>query len=430
MEIQQVAIKDIFLDLQNPRHEPYQSQEEVIEYLCQNEYIYALAQDIVTVGTNPLEIMALIPNHEAEDGSKTYIVAEGNRRLCAFKLLEDPELAPSNERKNFKLISKNWQNLYSVPAIVFEDREAVAGWLERIHGGLQGGIGRKHWSSEQKTRFTGDTKNLMAQQLLDYAQEKGMISAEERLNKISTVQRYISNPLLRDALGIDNSKNDELQRIRPEEDFMLILGKFINDLKSGIINTRANAPEIKEYSHKLREVEGAKADTTPAQPLNDPKDESKDVNKTPKPQKPPKPRYLENNAETEECLLDVDNFKLISLYNSLYRLAAADHCPLLTIGLWSFMDSLTALDGRKEGTDFQSYLSNTKLETLRLGDKNRTKSLRECLRRLSENGNATKHDQKSAAFNDQQLINDFKVMHPLIQALCKNIMHTVTQAKT
>ena len=104
MEIKQINIKDIFLDLENPRHEPYQSQEEVIEYLCQNEYVFALAQDIVIMGVNPLEIMAIIPNTDnySDDGAQTYIIAEGNRRLCALKLLDDPELAPSNERKNFK----------------------------------------------------------------------------------------------------------------------------------------------------------------------------------------------------------------------------------------------------------------------------------------------------------------------------------------
>lgn len=422
MDVQQIAIKDIFLDLENPRHEPYQSQEEVIEYLCQNEYIYALAQDLVKVGPNPLEIMAVIPNPDTKEGKKTYIIAEGNRRLCAFKLLEDPELAPSENRKDFKIISKQWKTINSISAVIFENREEVNGWLERIHGGLQGGIGRKHWSAEQKTRFTGDSKNLIAQQLLDYAQEKGMINADERTNKISTVQRFLSNPLFRDALGVDNSKSDDLQRIRPEEDFDLILKKVIEDLKSGIINTRANSAAIKEYSHQLRGIEGAKTDTIPPHPLTETETEktSAEDKKIPKPGKPSKPRYLESHSETENALNQLKNYKLTSIYNSLHRLAAADHCPLLTIGLWSFMESLTALSGRKEGIDFQAYLSNAKLQALGLGDKNGTKTLRECLRRLTENGNTTKHDHTAAAFNDLQLINDFQSLHPLIQALIKD----------
>lgn len=270
MDLKQIKIKDIFLDLENPRHDPYQSQEEVIDYLCKNEYVYALAQDIVEVGINPLEVMAVIPNSIHEHIGQTYVVAEGNRRLCALKLLHDPELAPAEDRKNFKNLSELWTPLSAIPAIIFENRESVKEWLGRIHGGLQGGIGRKQWSSEQKTRFTGDIKNFIAQQLLDYAQTKGMITQEERANKISIVQRFISNPLFKDALGIDTSKDNELQRTRPVDDFDLILKKFIDDLKTKEIHTRFNAPQIKKYSHELRSVEGASNEATSPQALNVP----------------------------------------------------------------------------------------------------------------------------------------------------------------
>jgi len=426
MDIEQIEIKKIFLDLENPRHEPYQSQEEVIEYLCKNEYVYALAQDIVKIGINPLEIMAVIPNTDNND-QDTYIIAEGNRRLCALKLLVDPELAPSEERKNFKSLSKLWSPIHTISAIVFENREAVAEWLERIHGGLQGGIGRKQWSSEQKTRFTGDIKNVMAQQLLDYAQMKNMITPEERVNKISTVQRFISNPLFKDALGVDTSKNDELQRIRLVPDFDLILEKFINDLKSGLINTRLNSPEIKSYSHNLRAVKGVSSETIQPQALNTADKDLNSNNSKPKP--PNKPRYLKNHDNTEKALIDLGNYKLSSIYNSLHRLAVAEHCPLLTVGLWSFFESITALNGRITSTDFQAFLSNDKLENLGLGDKNNTKSLRECLRRIAEMGNTTKHDKQGAAFNDQQLINDFEILHPLIQALAEACAKPQTKAK-
>lgn len=416
MDILQIPLGNIILDLENPRHEPYQSQEEVIEYLCKNEYVYALARDIVTVGINPLDIMAVIPNPDAPENDPSYIIAEGNRRLCALKLLEDPQLAPSTERKNFKEISRQWKKIDRISAVIFEDRDAVSGWLERIHGGTQGGIGRKQWNAEQKTRFTGDIKNLMAQQLLDYAQSKNMITAEERNNKLSTVQRFLSNPLFRDALGVDNSKSNEIQRIREVKDFDLILTKFIQDLKENIINTRYDAAEIRGYSHTLRNVDGATATTIPPRPLTELGSEP-DKKPTPKPPKPPKPRYLENKPETENLLTGLGNYKLQSLYHSLHKLPIAEHCPLLTIGLWSFVESLTALNKRKDGTDFVSFLSHDKLEKLGLGDRTQTKALKEVLIRLSANGNTSKHDQTAASFNDLQLFNDFEKIHPLIQAL-------------
>lgn len=416
MDIKQIEIKNIFLDLENPRHEPYQSEEEVIEYLCKNEYVYALAQDIVKVGINPLEIMAVIPNN---DDDKKYVIAEGNRRLCALKLLNDPELAPSEDRKSFKSLSKLWNQINAISAVIFENREVVGEWLERIHGGLQGGIGRKQWSAEQKTRFTGDIKNLMAQQLLDYAQMKNMITPEERVNKISTVQRFISNALFKDALGVDTSKNNELQRIRQEVDFDLILQKFIADLKSGTINTRFNAPDIKNYSHGLRAIEGVSNETILPQALNTPDKDLNSNNSNSKPKPPAKPRYLKSYGNTENALTGLGNYKLSSIYNSLHRLAVSEHCPLLTVGLWAFLESITALNGRSNNTDFQAFLSNDKLEKLGVGGKNDTKALRDCLRRIADNGNTTKHDKQAASFNDQQLINDFESLHPLIQALTR-----------
>ena len=267
----------------------------------------------------------------------------------------------------------------------------------------------------------------MAQQLLDYAQKKSMLTAEERTNKISTVQRFITNPLFKDALGIDTSKNDELQRIRNEADFDLILAKFIGDLKLSKINTRFNASEIRHYSHELRNVDGASSDTIPPHPLNKPDKKEGEGKPSPKPNTPSKPRYLENDKKTEKALNTLGNYKLISIYNSLHRLAVAEHCPLLTIGLWSFLDSLTALNGRAQGTDFQSFLSNSRLETLGLGSKDTIKTLRECLRRLCDNGNTTKHDKQAAAFNDLQLINDFQSIHPLICALAINATKNPTE---
>ncbi len=58
--VQSISVDRIFLDLENPRHKPYKSEEEVIEYLCRYESVYALARDMSEIGLNPLESFALI----------------------------------------------------------------------------------------------------------------------------------------------------------------------------------------------------------------------------------------------------------------------------------------------------------------------------------------------------------------------------------
>ena len=193
-EIEVIGINRICLDLKNPRHERYGREEEAIKYLCQSEKTLALARDIVDNGLNPLELFAVVP-----EGDELYFAAEGNRRLCALKLLLDPQRAPGRQKREYRKLAERWSNpITEVSAAVFDERKDVRLWLERIHGGEDQGRGRLAWNPEQKTRFTGAEKNALAQQLLDAAESEGFISSDERKRKLSTVQRYSSNRVMRD----------------------------------------------------------------------------------------------------------------------------------------------------------------------------------------------------------------------------------------
>ena len=94
----EVEVDRIFLDQENPRHKPYKTQAEVIDYLCNHESILSLARDIAKYGLNPIEQFALLDDDESDEDNPAYIVAEGNRRICALKLLHDPDLAPAKLR--------------------------------------------------------------------------------------------------------------------------------------------------------------------------------------------------------------------------------------------------------------------------------------------------------------------------------------------
>jgi hypothetical protein len=257
---QSISVDRIFLDLENPRHKPYTSEAEVIEYLCRNESVYALAKDMSEMGLNPLELFALISldtNKKKITKATSFVVAEGNRRMCAIKLLNDPDLAPTKLRKDFsKLAELSTQSFSEVPAILFEDGTQVDAWLERIHGGPQGGIGRKPWNAEQKTRHLGDRKNALAQSILDYSEQSGYISAEERKGKLTTAQRYLGNSVLREAIGIDSDIPGTISRTRPSEDVALLLKSFMRDLVDGAVHSRSNSDDIKNYARDLSSSKG------------------------------------------------------------------------------------------------------------------------------------------------------------------------------
>ena len=122
-------------------------------------------------GLNPLERFALFldETHKPDD-DPAYIVGEGNRRMCAIKLLDDPDLAPSDIRENFRKLADQWSGIDTIPAVVFRDRDDLDLWLRRIHHGAQGGVGRKDWNAEQKQRHSGSNKNRVALAILDYAE--------------------------------------------------------------------------------------------------------------------------------------------------------------------------------------------------------------------------------------------------------------------
>ena len=206
-----VPVSRIFLSLDNPRHVPFDNETKVIGHLCDKEDIYALARDIHRNGLNPLEKFALIPVAATQKGrgETNYFVAEGNRRLCALKLLNDPELAPAPLRKSFAALAENWHAIKMVPGVVFKNKDDVNLWLERIHSGPQAELAVKNGTRSRRTQFHGDNKNRATQAVLDYAEEQKMLTVDERRGKLTTAQRFLSNEFFREVLGLRPERSRE-----------------------------------------------------------------------------------------------------------------------------------------------------------------------------------------------------------------------------
>lgn len=406
----------VFLNLENPRHEPFTSQDEVIDFLCTNEYVYELAKDLTKVGLNPLELFALLPS-PSKGRRKTYVVGEGNRRLCALMLLQDPELAPPKERAKFRELAVDWEPVPQIFAIVFDKQEEVDQWIERIHGGLQAGIGRKTWNAEQKTRFTGDRKNIVAQAVLDYAEKRKMIKAADRKGKLTTAQRFVSNVTFREALGVDSSNIEDICRIRTDEEFDRAVKTFVEDLVNGDVNSRMNREKIVEYARKF--PGRASLSAGKINPVTITVEPAKKTKRRHRPKRPARRTHLTYNDGMHEALRDIPNYKLEQIYYSICKLELAAYTPLLSVGVWSFIESLTSIAGRNGNIDFYSYLSAQKIQSLDCVPGNASKSARQALKRISEFGNTTKHDSVGAMFNGEQLANDFEIIAPIILKLAQ-----------
>ena len=414
--IEAVPVNRIFLALDNPRHEPVGTEAEAIEKLCAKENVFPLARDIAVHGLNPLERFALIPVKKGKGAkaASSYYAAEGNRRICAVKLLNDPDLAPAKLRDAFEKLSKTWRPISTVPAVLFDDLESVKIWLDRVHSGEQGGIGRKGWSADQKARFDGGNKNKAALALLDYAEAEKLISTDERQGKLTTVQRFLSNDVFREVLGFDQSNPNEPSRTRPKAEFDLLLKRFMRDLVGKKeVNSRMNKDEITKYARPLASLNGVTTTRVEGETLSTSGQTNKSTKaRVSKPKKPEKVRHVRFEPKIHDALKVFGNEKLASLYHSICTIELEHHTPIVAVGAWSFFETLTACAGRNPENSFESYFSKGRLSEFGFG-KN-TSSMRSAVERMQEYGNTTKHHSISATFNGEQLNNDMQTLKELI----------------
>lgn len=414
--VDNIPVGRIFLALDNPRHEPVDSESEAIERLCGKEDVVPLARDIVRHGLSPLERFALTQIGTTKGGAPTYWVAEGNRRICALKLLIDPELAPPRYRKTFEKLAEQWTPIEVINGVVFADVDTLHLWLDRVHSGTQGGIGRKNWDSEQKQRFSGSSKNRLAQAVLDYAENEGMITKEQREGKLTTAQRFLNPEAVQETFGIDRTNPEELGRTRPKAEFDAILKRFIADLIEGKeVNSRKNKPDIVKYARGLTTVAGVTNSRIESEPLVNPIDAKKSrVRKVPR--KPERARHVAYSDEVGKALKTLANEKLESLYYSICALELDRHSPIVAIGVWAFVETLTAAAGRSDNVAFDAFLTKEKLRGFGVvGDDQ--KAVRSALSRISEYGNQTKHHKVSAAFNGDQINNDMLTLKATLSGL-------------
>jgi len=443
-----VNVDKLFLATDNPRHEEVDSEMEAIAKLSKTENVAEIARDISRHGLDPSARLIVYPVEEDlkvnQIGKKTtFVVADGNRRLCALKLLHDPDKAPAHVRAAIERSSSQWMDpIEEVDVVVILDEERRRHWLNRIHNGTQGGAGRKQWSSEQKTRFSGTKRNIIAQILLDFAQASGLISEGDRKGSFSHMARLVGNVLVSDTLGLDTSNGpEELQRNRPYSVFELVLKNVIKEAIDKRLGSQASKLSIDSFAHEIQIQPGFTNERIAPEPLPDQGDtvdspspgkggeggsgtkggkDDEEENKR-KAKKAKRPEYILSEAVIEDGLEELGFEKLRSLYASICLVNAREHTPLVAVGVWSFMESLTAAMGRNENVPFPNYLVPSKLQSLGLGKGKELKAPGAALSQISTYGNLTKHHKISGQFDYGQLINDMKVLTDTIVACIEEL---------
>ncbi|MCF6451327.1 ParB N-terminal domain-containing protein [Vibrio sp. MMG022] len=271
---------------ENPRFDTAESQsrikladfaEEIISEPSDKASFFELIKSIIKLGFMDFEPIVVW-----KDETDRYIVAEGNRRILALKLLRNPEKAPKSIRKfilqQSKLIDRN--DIEKVQVCVAPSLEGTRWYVLQRHStsSIQ-----KPWQRLQQQRFivslydeydheidkiiavTGFTRSEIIQalryvQLRDLATRKqvtDLMSEEEKelidSNRISMtiLERWFASESVRDRWGVqfDGMK---VKITSNEDSFLHAYGKFLklmfniepNDLDF-VVNTRS-IPEKNE----------------------------------------------------------------------------------------------------------------------------------------------------------------------------------------
>jgi hypothetical protein len=243
---------------QNPRHDPLSDEPLIIKRLYGPERVLALIKHISANGMSPLDRIALVKHETLKDG---FTVVEGNRRLCALKLLKDPAKVanPAAERaiRSAKLAGIPMPK--KLEAVLFTDRAEARVWMKLRHEGEQNGAGTKKWNAKQITRHNSEedqptSPNAQSQALLDYAFGRGLIDANARdAIAITTITRFLTNPVFRNMLGLVNGKTLEI--LVDQSEFDIAVTRFLNDAargNEGPVTSRTKSADRESYAEKLR----------------------------------------------------------------------------------------------------------------------------------------------------------------------------------
>ncbi len=137
---------------------------------------------------------------------------------------------------------------------VSDDEAETNFWLKRRHHGPAGSVGQKSWNSDQKSRHSGSgNRNRIGLEFFDYAETEKLISTDERKRKLTTAQRYLGNPIMREAMGIDATDPDDVLRNRNEQDFRILAQRFVPDMmgENPKVHSCNNKDKIVEYARDI-----------------------------------------------------------------------------------------------------------------------------------------------------------------------------------
>ena len=146
-KIETVPLSKLILDPENPRlpESLPRDQTSMLNYIAETTSIEELMSAIAENDYFAGEPLIVVPSNDA---NKTFIVVEGNRRLCAVKLLADPTLIARRSTRMLELAESAKRKPSLLPTIQLAKRSDVLPYL-----GFRHITGVKQWEPLAKARY-------------------------------------------------------------------------------------------------------------------------------------------------------------------------------------------------------------------------------------------------------------------------------------
>jgi hypothetical protein len=232
MQTKKLGLDQLSINRANDRHGELENETAAIAWLFNTREVHMrnLAQDIVSQ-KDIYELPLVSPE------GATFRVFDGNRRVTCFKLIKDPQRAPTQELQEFfKTLRDRWQGDFPQKWLcqVENDRDRVDEILYRRHTGTQSGIGQSTWDDRMKAIFiarTGKgTKANIADAIETRLKEAQLLPTGRKLPR-STLSRLLSAEPFRNRVGISFEKGQML--FTHADDIVLgALSRIASDLSS------------------------------------------------------------------------------------------------------------------------------------------------------------------------------------------------------
>lgn len=219
---------------------------------------------------------------------------------------------------------------------------------------------------------------------------------------------------------------------RPTEQVDLLLNAFLSDMVEGRLSSRKgrSKDEITKYAENLinrfPDIKFTHTDPTSldlSSSQNDfpettpPEDESSSSRSS--------RTKIGENSKLKKAIKKLEySDKFEQLYSSICKVSLKSHTILISVGAWSFIESLTAAYAEVISQDvkgFKDFFSKDRLNDLGFDGKKRRLDILHSLEYINKRGNASKHSPVSAEFDVQTLANNFDTVVPVLIAMAEAI---------